>query len=178
MSPVRKRILIAGIGAPEKPDGAFGSLFLERLAERLRDPAVELLDAGEMGLHLLPHLERRELIAAAGALDFGLQPGDLVKIRAADLRKLPRPKVAGQVPAIGEALALFDLLESQPREFLLFGVQPAPAAGGARLSPGAEQAISPLVDEVVRRIGLWKEEHPEPDYARGGHRPVHSRYRE
>lgn len=143
----RKKTLILGVGNLQCGDEGFGIHVVRRLAAQLDNPEVELLEGGPMGLSLLPHLERRQGIIVAESLNFGGQPGDLLKLRASDLAHFAE---RGEAPRIlRDVMAAMERGETQPAEFWVFLCQPAGRGPGETLSAPVQAAVGQMAANVL-----------------------------
>lgn len=152
--------LILGIGNPLLGDDGVGVEAAARLRERAEPAlsAVEILDGGSVGLYLLPHLEGRSHVLVLDAIDFGGRPGEIVRLRADEIPSYIATKVSEHQVTFHEVLALMDLLEIKPREFLFLGVQPKSQNWGDSLSPEVAASMDEMLQKAVMQIQAWRED--------------------
>jgi hydrogenase maturation protease len=148
-------MLVLGIGSPLLGDDGFGVEVVRRLRGQERPPLVEFLDGGALGLCLLPHLEGRSHVLVVDAIDFGGRPGQVVRLRAAEIPAYRGLKLSEHQATFHEVLALMDLMEIKPRELLFVGVQPRSTRWGDPLSPEVEAAIPGVIEEIGRQLTSW-----------------------
>jgi hydrogenase maturation protease len=153
-----KNILVLGIGNPLLGDDGFGVEVVRRLREQEGQPCVEFLDGGTAGLYLLPNLEGRSHVLVVDAIDFGGEPGQLVRLRSADIPADHGLKLSEHQVTFHEVLALMNLTEIKPRELLFVGIQPRSAHWGDPLSPEAEAAVPKVIEEIRRQLASWGSE--------------------
>jgi hydrogenase maturation protease len=148
-------ILVLGIGNPLLGDDGFGVEVVRRLRERKWPAFVELLDGGTAGIYLLPILEGRSHVLVADAIDFGGQPGQVVRLRSAEIPAYSGLKLSEHQVTFHEVLALMDLMEVKPQELLFLGVQPHRTDWGDPLSREVEAAIPGVLEEIGRQLANW-----------------------
>lgn len=147
--------LILGIGNILWADEGFGVRVVEHLFAHYRFPEhVRLMDGGTQGLSLLEHVQQADVLIVIDAVDFGLPPGELVKVAGVDVpRYMGVKKMSLHQAGFEEVLALADLKGQLPAHLFLIGVQPAELEdyGGslrplvrAQVAPAAEQALDCL----------------------------------
>jgi hydrogenase maturation protease len=146
-------VLVLGVGNPIMSDDGVGQRLLRALAAHA--PAldgVEFLDAGTLGLVLLPRLERCLALLVLDAAQLGGEPGASRVYEGAQLDeflKTARTSV--------HELGLRDLLDAArltgclPARRALVGVQPGQLGWGTGLSPAVEAAI-PAATALARRL--------------------------
>ena len=118
-------------------------------------PFVEFLDGGTAGLYLLPNLEGRSHVLVVDAIDFGGRPGQVVRLRSAEIPAYRGLKLSEHQVTFHEVLALMDLMEIKPRELLFVGVQPRSTRWGDPLSREVEAAIPGVIEEIGRQLASW-----------------------
>ena len=155
--PAASGVLVLGVGNPIMSDDGVGQRLLEVLAART--PAldgVEFLDAGTLGLMLLPRVEHCSALLALDAAQFAAAPGE-VRVLEGDafdgFLKTARSSV--------HELGLRDLVDaarltgSLPERRALVGVQPAQIGWGTCLSPAVAAAIPAAVDAARQVLERW-----------------------
>lgn len=148
--------LVLGIGNPLLGDDGFGVEVIRRLREQADLPDAELLDGGAVGLYLLPHLEGRSRILVVDAINFGGQPGQVVRLQASEIPARLALKLSEHQVTFHEVLALMELMKIKPREFIFIGVQPRSNGWGESLSPEVAAAIPGVIEQVKSQIQIWR----------------------
>ena len=154
-----KPILVLGAGNPLRQDDGLGLEVVRRLAGRELPEQVEVMDGGTMGLYLLPRLERRRAVLLVDAMRFGGHPGDVMKLNAADVLLCRGLLLSEDQVSLKEALAMMDMLETQPHEFVLLGCQPGGLESGKPFSPEVAAAIPQMVEAALEQVWRWQTEH-------------------
>ncbi|MBI1763467.1 MAG: hydrogenase maturation protease [Acidobacteria bacterium] len=149
----RLNAIVLGIGNPLLGDDGFGVEVARQLKDTLDD--IEIVDGGSQGLYLLPYLQGRTHIIVADAIAFGGQPGEIVKLDAAQVPAKLRHKISEHQIGFNEVLALLQLLGETPREFLFFGVQPKHHEWAAPLSDEVAAAIPQVVEQIKTHVQSW-----------------------
>jgi hydrogenase maturation protease len=149
-------ILILGIGNPLMGDDGFGVEVVRRLQGRAGLDGVEILDGGSSGLYLLPHLQGRSHIIVVDAVNFGGAAGETITLAAPQVPARINVKLSEHQVTFNEVLALMKMLEIEPQEIVVIGVQPTSNRWGESLSPEAEAAIEGTVDQVIDQVCRWQ----------------------
>ncbi len=111
-------------------------------------PAVRLVDGGTFGTELVGFVAGAWRLVILDAVDVAAEPGTLIRVTGDELRDLPG---AGGVHGLGaaELLSALRLLDEEPGEILLLGVQPGSTAPGTGLSPAVAAALPRLVEAAL-----------------------------
>jgi hydrogenase maturation protease len=154
--------LIIGVGNPIFGDDGFGIEVINALREYADEFAdVEVVDGGTAGIYLLPYLENRHKVVVVDAANFGARPGEVMRISAHEVPKFVGLKLSEHQVTVHEVLALLDLMDAQPIDFELIGVQPRHHNFAEGLSREVEAAV-PVVVEMLRDCARrWKQEEEE-----------------
>ena len=140
--------LILGVGNPLFGDDGFGIEAVRRLRACPELAAWEILDGGTAGIYLLPALENRSRVILIDAVNFGGAPGAVLRLRNGDIPRGLALKLSEHQVTVKEVLALLELLDTQPEEVLLVGVQPE----HLRFSEPLSGAVRAALDEVCRLV--------------------------
>jgi len=149
------RVLIAGIGHPDRGDDAVGLLVAEQLGVRLRgveDVEVVATTADPSALLTLPAWDKAEQLIVVDACVGGAVPGHVHVFRDPD--ELPVP-VAGGTHDLGLAttLALARALGRRPAEVTVLAVEGTQFEVGAALSREVLAAAEMLVVRLAAEHG-------------------------
>lgn len=112
------------------------------------------MDGGTQGLSLLPHISGYERLLCIDAVDAGQAPGAIVRLEGEALNRLPGKPSVHQL-AFADLMIAMRLLDEQPAEVVVLGVQPQSTDWGAELTPPVEKAVTPLVDLVLEQLRVW-----------------------
>ena len=153
--------VVLGIGNPLLGDDGFGVEVARQLqTNHARDfDGIEIVDGGSQGLYLLPYLQGRTHIIVADAIAFGGQPGEIIKLDAAQVPARLQIKMSEHQVGFNEVLALLQLLGETPERFVFFGVQPKCNEWAEPLTPEIAAAIPPVVEQIKAEVQTWRQPH-------------------
>ena len=155
--------VVLGIGNPLLGDDGFGVEVARQLKES-RDlnaiwDGVEIVDGGSQGLYLLPYLQGRSHIIVADAIAFGGQPGETVKLNAADVPARLQIKMSEHQVGFNEVLALLQLMGETPTEFLFLGAQRENNEWAEPMTPEVAAAVAPVVEQITAQVKRWRQDN-------------------
>lgn len=148
----RSRILVAGIGNPDRGDDGFGPCVARRLRE-LRRPDVTIIERAGDVLALIDDWSDFDLVILVDAAANCGAPGMVHRIDLAH-EDVPRDLSLGSTHAFGvaEAVALARALDRLPRQLLVYAVEASEFAYGANLSEPVAAAVSMVAERIVADI--------------------------
>ncbi|MDP9444316.1 MAG: hydrogenase maturation protease [Actinomycetota bacterium] len=164
-------VLVACFGNVLRGDDGFGVAVARRLRADAARSDVHVLEVGIGGIHLVQELMRGvDVLLVVDAVDLGRAAGTVVVQvpDVPDVTMLPaqqqRDELADMHYATPErALLLARALGVLPATTLLVGVQTTDAGRvGEGLSPAAEAAVQPAVDEIRRLVAAHSPAGPRP----------------
>lgn len=156
-TPAASGVLVLGVGNPIMGDDGVGQRLLEVLAARVPALAgVEFLDAGTLGLMLLPQVERCGALLALDAAQLGAAPGD-VRVFEGDAFDGFLKSARSSVHELGlrDLVDAARLTGSLPQRRALVGVQPAQIGWGTNLSPPVAAAVPAAVEAARQVLERW-----------------------
>ena len=146
-----QRIVILGIGNPLKKDEGVGVRVAEEIMERYELPAtVDIVDAGTMGMSMLPFFDTYDVMLVADAVDgTDLPPGTVVLMT-------PDEVAPNQVMhslhdmRFPDVIAAADLIGYEV-EAVIVGVQVGEISEDAQigLTPAVEAAVPQVVEALM-----------------------------
>jgi len=152
------RLLVVGLGCPDRGDDAVGPIVAKRFAG-LRVPGIQVLER-EDPTSLIelwdPEEGRADLAIVVDAVRSHEMPGTLTILETGSQRN-PLPPDAwartgrGGISAFGlaELVEFARSLHRLPRRVVLVGIEAATFERGAPLSPAVAAAIAPAIDAVI-----------------------------
>lgn len=153
MSPRRPRLLLGAGNVLRRDDGV--GVFVVRAAERLRMSArVDIHDAGSGAIGLAEVLELRERVVVVDAVDAGVPPGSVLRMRAEDACPAFRTGVSLHGFHLLDALAELRLLGTAPRFVALIAVQVGDVSPGVGLTRDVRRAVPAALRQALRALGL------------------------
>lgn len=151
-------ILVLGIGNVLWADEGFGTRAVEALHAGYEFPDhVRLMDGGTQGIFLLSHVQDAARLLIFDAIDFGLEPGEMLLIRDDDVpRYMGAKKVSMHQTGFQEVLASARLTGRYPGSMALIGVQPVELDDyGGSLRPLVKARIPDAVALGLQVLGEW-----------------------
>ena len=158
-------VIIIGLGNILYGDEGYGVRLAQNLYARWDFPDhVEVVDGGTQGQTLLTYVERADRLLVLDAVDFGLEPGEMV-LREQMPAYLTAQKIGPHQNSFSEVLGLATLRGNMPGHCALIGVQPAAMTLGAALSPAVACCMDKgeaMALDVLRQWGVNPARRNEP----------------
>jgi hydrogenase maturation protease len=146
--PAPARVVVIGVGNPDRGDDGVGRLAAQVLRARL-PPAVAVLDHAGEAAQILAWLGEADTAFCIDAACSGAAPGT---VRRLDAAAAPLPAsilaVSTHGMGLGEAIELARALGQLPQRCVVYAIEGRSFAAGAPLSPEVERAAG----EVAARI--------------------------
>ncbi|HEY3326559.1 MAG TPA: HyaD/HybD family hydrogenase maturation endopeptidase [Novimethylophilus sp.] len=154
----RTELLVLGIGNILWADEGFGVRCVEALdaAYEFGDK-VTLMDGGTQGLYLLPYVEDARHLIVFDAVDYGMQPGEMV---VATDNEVPRfmgaKKMSLHQTGFQEVIMSAALIDKLPESMVLIGVQPEQLEDyGGSLRDVVKAQIPHALDIALEWMARW-----------------------
>ena len=148
--------VVLALGSLIRSDDAVGLFALRRLQEDSRVSAdVSLVEGGTKGMELVPYVSEASHLLVLDAVEVGVPPGTILRLAGEDLKSLPGGGSVHEL-ALADILAALRILDCEPKETVLLGVQPAGTDLGTSLSPAVEAALPALVDAAIVELERWE----------------------
>lgn len=150
------KILVLGVGNLLMQDEGIGVHVARVLSERYAfDPEVDIVDGGTAGLELIDKIDEREQVLIVDAVDFDLKPGSMIKLQNDEINAQLQDKMSLHHLGLTDVLSAAKLLDIQPREICLIGIQPHAMEVEVGLSPVITARFEEVLDGVVRQLVQW-----------------------
>lgn len=152
------RCVILGVGNSLRADDGLGVHIVERLRARFggRDDAPVMLDAGTLGLSLLPEIEDTDGLIVVDAAEIGADPGSVRAYEDVEMdRRLSGIQRTVHEIAMADLLAAAQLTGRAPVRRALVAVQPATIDWGEHPSPRCADAIPEACAQVEAILERW-----------------------
>ncbi len=147
------KILILGVGNLLLSDEGVGVQVIQRLQERYRLPEdVQVLDGGTLGMDLLYYLEGVETLLIVDAVETGGPPGTLIRLAGGEVPAFLSVKLSPHQVGVPDMLFAAQLKGIEPRDIVLWGVQPGSLEIGLELSPAVAEQVDVLVAHLVAEL--------------------------
>ena len=154
----KTELLVLGIGNILWADEGFGVRCVEALnaAWQFGDD-VTVLDGGTQGLYLLPFLEEARYLIVFDAVDYGMQPGEMVIARDDDVpRFMGVKKMSLHQTGFQEVIACASLAGRLPESMTLIGVQPEQLEDfGGSLRDIVKAQIPRALEVALEQVRQW-----------------------
>ena len=144
-------LLILGLGNVLCGDDGLGVAALARL-DRLYEmpPTVQMMDGGTLGLSLMHYVSQAEALIMVDAIRADGPPGTPVRLTGDEVAPAIESRLSVHQIGVADLLDGLRLTDSAPREIVLLGLVPETLELGLERSAAVMQALSGLVDAVVR----------------------------
>jgi hydrogenase maturation protease len=151
-------ICVLGIGNLLWADEGFGVRCVEALQQRFEFAEhVALVDGGTQGLYLIQHVQEADALLIFDAIDYGLEPGTLKRVRDDEVpRFMGAKKMSLHQTGFQEVLSLAQLTGKFPARVLLIGCQPQELEDyGGSLRPVVKAALEEALRQGVEELAVW-----------------------
>jgi hydrogenase maturation protease len=154
--PETGRVVVLGLGNLLRRDEGLGIRAMERLQDRYTLPAwVQLIDGGTLGLDLLSYLEEAERVLILDAVLTDGPPGTLLRAAGDEVPAFFGMRTSPHEIALADLLAVMRLRGTEPRELVVWGMQPAALELGWELSQPVASGLDALVDAAAAELRRW-----------------------
>jgi len=144
---------IIGLGNPLMGDDGAGLEVLEILRRGDLPAAVELVDAGTIGLGLLHLLEGAARVILVDAVDMGLETGAVRRFTPEQVCMADEPLGSLHQAGVAQVLLLGKEMGLLPGVLVLFGVQPGRVERHLGLSARVAQAVAQVAELIAAEVG-------------------------
>ncbi len=152
---------MVGVGNVLLSDDGAGVHLVHRLAERIDDSDVAIVDAGTVPeLFLLADERIKKLIFVDAARGGGL-PGSIYRFTLDDLEASSGLPVSLHDLTLLDNLRLSELLGRRPESVIIIGIEPATTDFGIQLSLEVEEALPKAIELVLKEIEEFSKQSTE-----------------
>lgn len=147
-----RRVLVVGLGNPDRGDDGVGPLVVEKLTGLL--PAdVAVAASGADVLALMAEWMKFDALIFVDAAAALTTPGRIHRFDLATA-DLPRDATLTSSHALGlaETIGLARVLRQAPRDIIVYAVEGACFAGGGPIAPEVAAAAAEVADHVVAEV--------------------------
>ena len=146
------RIMVIGIGNPDRGDDGIGPVVAAKLAGRLPPGVALAARSGDMLALIEDWADADALICIDAAAPAGM-PGRIHRLDPT-VAELPREPVVASSHAFGlaEAIALARALHRAPARIVVYAVEGCQFDGGTPLSPPVAAAADAVADRIVAEV--------------------------
>jgi hydrogenase maturation protease len=146
------RILVVGLGNPDRGDDGVGARVIAALADRLPDDVTLLARRGDMVSLIDDWAGFDALICVDAAAPMGT-PGRIHRIDlATDDLPVLGASMSSHAMGLAEVVGLARALRLAPRDIIVYAVEGESFEGGAPVGPAVAGAVAPLADRVAAEV--------------------------
>ncbi len=147
--------LVLGLGNELFTDEGIGIAAARRFAE-LAIPDVEVIDGGTLGIGLLPAVAGRDSVLVFDAVVAdGAEPGDVVVLEAAEVRRGTRILYSAHQVGINEVLIAAELAGAPAPNVAAVGLVPYSLDTGYGVTGMAEARIPDMIERALEILAGW-----------------------
>ncbi|MGE5159551.1 MAG: hydrogenase maturation protease [Gemmatimonas sp.] len=165
-NPGQKRIMVLGIGNPDRADDDVGVRVAARLTGHLPAEVTLVARSGDI-LALVEDWAGFDALVCVDAANPMGQPGRIYRFETAD-GELPERTSLTSSHAFGlaEAIALARELQTLPKTVVIYAVEGACFDGGSPMTPQVAAAVNEIAERIIEEVGrLNKTEIEVPSHA-------------
>jgi hydrogenase maturation protease len=152
------RIALLALGNRIRSDDAVGLFALSRIEHDPRLPSsVNLIEGGTKGLELVPYICDASYLLVLDAVNVGAPPGTVFRLVGRELRSLPGNGSVHEL-ALADLLNALRMMDCEPAETALLGVQPLTTELGTELSAPVREALPLLIQAAFSELSRWSQE--------------------
>ncbi len=156
MNDTARRVLVVGLGNPDRGDDGVGPFVIEKLAGRL--PAdVVVASSGIPVLSVMTEWADFDAVICVDAAAPLTAPGHIHRFDLATT-ELPReiPLASSHVLGLADAIGLSRALDLAPRDIIVFAIEGASFVGGAQMAPEVITAAAEVAARVVAEVATLR----------------------
>lgn len=152
-----RKVLVVGLGNPDRGDDGIGPAVAHMLAERLPFDVTVLARGGDV-LSVILDWDGYDALVCIDAAAPLTAPGRIHRLGPADA--LPAEPAGPSSHALGlaDAIALARMLQIAPAEIVVYAVEGACFDTGAPLTPQVAAAAASVADQVAAEVGRLRGE--------------------
>jgi len=150
------KVAVIGTGNILLRDEGIGVHIIRTIGERYRFPDnVRLIDAGTMGIDLLPFIEDSERLLIIDAVDLKKPAGTIELINGKDLPAILNSKISVHQIGLSDLLFAIRFRELPLKEICLIGIQPDSIGTGTELSDVIKEQVDTLIEHTISLLREW-----------------------
>lgn len=150
------KIAVLGIGNLIMQDEGVGIHVIRRLEKDFTfDPEIELIDGGTSGSELYGFFENNDKMIIVDAVNFDEKPGFIGSIEKDDILKRLNTKMSMHNLGLTDVLSHVKLLDIEPSEIFLVGVQPEIIELHDELSDTILEKMDRILEVICMKLAEW-----------------------
>ncbi|MCK5033262.1 MAG: HyaD/HybD family hydrogenase maturation endopeptidase [Calditrichia bacterium] len=152
----QSKIAVLGIGNLIMQDEGVGIHVIRKLeTEYIFQPEIELIDGGTSGSELYGFFEDNDKMIIVDAVNFDEEPGFIGTIEKDDILKRLNTKLSMHNLGLTDVLSHVKLLDIEPSEIFLVGIQPAVIELHDELSDVISKRVDRILEVVCMKLTEW-----------------------
>ena len=152
----QSKIAVLGIGNLIMQDEGVGIHVIRKLeTEYIFQPDIELIDGGTSGSELYGFFEDNDKMIIVDAVNFDEEPGFIGTIEKDDILKRLNTKLSMHNLGLTDVLSHVKLLDIEPSEIFLVGIQPAVIELHDELSDIISKRVDRILEVVCMKLTEW-----------------------
>ena len=156
MVDTQSKIAVMGIGNLIMQDEGIGIHIIRKLeSEYIFQPEIELIDGGTSGSELYGFFEDNDKMIIVDAVNFDEEPGFIGTIEKDDILKRLNTKLSMHNLGLTDVLSHVKLLDIEPSEIFLVGIQPAKIELTDELSEIISGRVDRILEVVCMKLTEW-----------------------
>jgi hydrogenase maturation protease len=144
---------VIGIGNPLRKDDGIGIYLLNTLKTRNFDKKVDFIDGGTGGFNIIHYISNFKKILIIDAIDFNSNPGETIFFEYKEdknFKKINRNTIHDE--DIIKIIQLNQIINKNPKNIFIFGVQPKDVSFGNGLSNNIEEKLDKILMKLTNKI--------------------------
>ncbi len=146
------RITVLGIGNLLLRDEGAGIHLVQRLADKVDSPNINLIDGGTTPDILSLVDSNIDKLIVVDAAVVGDKPGTIYRFDISDLDSGKSAPVSLHELGLVDSLKMMNLFGNKPKSVTVFGIEPKVIDYGLELSPELEEKMPRLIELVIDEI--------------------------
>ena len=146
---MRAPVLIVGIGNILLRDEGIGAHAIEAMQDSDLGDRVEILDGGTSGADLVDEVADRKKVIVIDAIKADSKPGTVFRLSMDDLAARAEGSVSLHEFGLLETMTAAKVMGCQPKEVVIFAVQPKDISPGLELSDEIAAVLPKVVDLAI-----------------------------
>ena len=149
-------IAVLGIGNLIMQDEGVGIHVIRKLENEYEfQPQINLIDGGTSGSELYGFFEDNDKMIIVDAINFDEEPGFIGSIEKDDILKRLNTKMSMHNLGLTDVLSHVKLLDIEPSEIFLVGIQPAIIELHDELSEIVSERVDRLLEVIFMKLAEW-----------------------
>ncbi len=149
------RVVVIGVGNLLLKDEGIGIHAIKALQEISLPSDVSIIDGGTAP-DLIAYTEAGDKLIIIDAAEAGGKPGTIYRLHPQDLAAEPNGITSIHDLGVLQSLRLMSLMNNEPGEIIIIGVEPKEIDWGTELSDELQPKIPEIVNVILTEIGLGR----------------------